>query len=501
VSRPVPHPICLDLAGEPVVVVGGGEVARRKVASLVESGARVTVIAPACAAALEPLVARGEIRWVPRAYAPGDLAGARLAYAATDDPEVNRAVHAEARARRVWLNVADQPELCDFTAPAVVRRGDLTIAVSTNGASPAMARWIRERLDAELGPEYAEALGLLRQVRERLRRDGLGTERARQVFQALAGPELVGALADRDDAAVDRLLGRILGPGWMRKRLADGAPTERGDPAETADAGCPATPAPGRVYLVGAGPGDPGLLTVKGKQCLEASDVVIYDALVDKRLLDHSRPGALLIYAGKREGHHSRPQEEINALLVQYARLGLTVTRLKGGDPFVFGRGGEEALALVEAGIPFEVVPGVSAGLAVPAYAGIPITHRHYAAAVTFVTGHERTDQDSSRVRWDELGSEHGTLVFFMGVRNLPEIAARLLENGRSPETPAAVIEWGTTEHQVTVTAPLADIARRAREAGIGPPALVVVGEVVSLRDRLQWFPEPWAAPRLGLSP
>ena len=494
-TRPVPHPICLDLAGEPVVVVGGGEVAARKVASLVESGARVTVIAPACAAALEPLVARGEIRWIPRAYAPGDLAGACLAYAATDDPEVNRAVHAEARGRRVWLNVADRPELCDFTAPAVVRQGDLTIAVSTHGASPAMARWIRERLQAEFGPEYAETLGLLRQVRERLRAEGVGAEQAREVFQALAGPQLLGAVAARDDAAVDRLLGRILGLGWTRKGLADGTPPERGAPAATGASGRPATSAPGRVYLVGAGPGDPGLLTVKGKQCLEGSDVVIYDALVDKRLLDHSRPGALLIYAGKREGHHSRPQEEINALLVQYARLGLAVTRLKGGDPFVFGRGGEEALALVEAGIPFEVVPGVSAGLAVPAYAGIPITHRHYAAAVTFVTGHERTDQDSSRVRWEELGPDHGTLVFFMGVRNLEEIAAKLVAHGRAPETPAAVIEWGTTERQVTVTAPLAAIARRAREAGIGPPALVVVGEVVSLRDRLQWFPEPWAPP------
>jgi uroporphyrin-III C-methyltransferase len=252
----------------------------------------------------------------------------------------------------------------------------------------------------------------------------------------------------------------------------------------------------GKVFLVGAGPGDPGLLTLKGKWCLEASQAVIYDALVDKRLLDLAPPGATLIFAGKREGHHSRPQEEINALLIQSARAGLTVTRLKGGDPFVFGRGGEEALALAEAGIAFEVVPGVSAGVAVPAYAGIPITHRNAAAAVTFVTGHERTGQDLSRIRWDALASTEGTLVFFMGLRTLPEIARKLLDNGRPAETPTAVIQWGTTEHQVTVTGTLADIARRVRQAGLEPPALVVVGEVVALRDRLAWFPEPWSRNR-----
>lgn len=255
------------------------------------------------------------------------------------------------------------------------------------------------------------------------------------------------------------------------------------------------SPRVGRVFLVGAGPGDPGLLTLKGKWCLEASDVVVYDALVDTRLLDYAPPDAARVYAGKRDGHHSRPQEEINALLVGYARQGLTVTRLKGGDPFIFGRGGEEGLALGEAGIPFEVVPGVSAGLAVPAYAGIPITHRDVAAAVTFVTGHEHAGKGSGQVRWDALAASPGTLVIFMGLRTLPEIARRLVENGRPPATPAAVIRWGTTEAQVTVTGTLEDIAERAQVSGLGPPALVVVGDVVALRDRLRWFPEPWSAP------
>jgi uroporphyrin-III C-methyltransferase / precorrin-2 dehydrogenase / sirohydrochlorin ferrochelatase len=499
VSGPVGHPVFLDLRGEPVVVIGGGTVAERKVEALLDSGARITVIAPAATAGLRAHAAEGRIRLLVRPYAAGDLGGSRLAYAATDDPAVQRAVHAEARAARVWLNVADQPGLCGFTAPAVVRRGDLTLAVSTAGASPMLARRIRERLEADFGPEYSAALLLLRRVRERLRAGDAPLEAARGVWEALAGPALLEALRRGDGAALNALLARHLGPGVTLAALGLEGLVPAGAAAPGPPAGPPA-PRVGQVFLVGAGPGDPGLLTVKGKWCLEASDVVIYDALVDKAILDWARPGALLIYAGKRDGHHSRPQEEINGLLVEHARAGRTVTRLKGGDPFVFGRGGEEALALVEAGVPFEVVPGVTAGTAVPAYAGIPITHRDRAAAVTFVTGHERTDRDASAIRWDTLGPATGTLVFFMGLRTLPDIAARLIAGGRPPDTPAAVIQRGTTERQVTVAAPLRDIAARVREAGLEPPAIVVVGEVVSLRARLGWFAEPWGGP-LGRAP
>lgn len=243
----------------------------------------------------------------------------------------------------------------------------------------------------------------------------------------------------------------------------------------------------GKVYLVGAGPGDPGLLTLRGRQCLEEADVVVYDALVDKRLLEHLRPGAEAIYAGKREGHHSRPQEEINALLIGRARAGQVVARLKGGDPFVFGRGGEEAQALAAAGIPFEVVPGVSAGWAVPAYAGIPLTHRAVGPDVTFVTGHE--GRDTPRVRWDLLAGA-STVVFFMGLTNLPRIVERLVGHGRDPATPTAVIAAGTTERQTTVVAPLGEIVAAVRARGLAPPALIVVGEAVRLRDELRWWPE-----------
>lgn len=243
----------------------------------------------------------------------------------------------------------------------------------------------------------------------------------------------------------------------------------------------------GIVYLVGAGPGDPELLTLKGKRCLETSDAVIYDALVDKRLLDHARPGVELIYVGKREGRHSFPQDEINATLVALARAGRVVTRLKGGDPMVFGRGGEEALALHEAGVPFEIVPGVSAGSAVPAYAGIPLTHRDIGPDVTFVTGHEGCAV--SRLRWDILAG-CSTVVFFMGLTALPRIAAELVDAGRDPSTPVAVIASGTTERQETVTATLADIVPAVRARALAPPALIVVGQVVGLREALRWYPE-----------
>jgi uroporphyrinogen III methyltransferase/synthase len=242
----------------------------------------------------------------------------------------------------------------------------------------------------------------------------------------------------------------------------------------------------GKVYLIGAGPGDPGLFTLKGKRCLEEADVVAYDALANPRLLIDAKPGAEMIYVGKRGGRHALPQEEIGRLLVERARAGKVVARLKGGDPFLFGRGGEEAEELAAAGVPFEVVPGVTSAVAAPAYAGIPLTHRDFTSTVAFVTGHEDPTKEDSSIAWDKIATGIGTLVFFMGVGQLPEIVKRLVEHGRSPETPAAVIRWGTRTEQFVVTGTLATLVERS--AGVKPPALIVVGEVVALREKLRWF-------------
>ena len=246
--------------------------------------------------------------------------------------------------------------------------------------------------------------------------------------------------------------------------------------------------APATVYLIGAGPGDQGLLTVRGRECLRRADVVVYDYLVNPALLAEARPGAEIIDAGKRKGARRFSQEAINALLIDRAARGLAVARLKGGDPFVFGRGGEEALALADAGVPFEVVPGVTSVVAAPAYAGIPLTHRDYAATVVVTTGHEDPDKPESAIPWEDLAASKGTLVFVMGMTHLAEIAARLIDHGRSPDTPAAIIRWGTTPRQQTVVGRLNTIVRDAARLALEPPGLIVVGEVVTLRERLQWF-------------
>jgi uroporphyrinogen III methyltransferase/synthase len=247
-----------------------------------------------------------------------------------------------------------------------------------------------------------------------------------------------------------------------------------------------ARPPIGKVYLIGAGPGDPGLLTLKGKRCLEEADVVVYDYLANPRLLRYARPEAELVYVGKQAGKHTLPQDQIGCLLVARAQQGKAVARLKGGDPFIFGRGGEEAEELAAAGVPFEVVPGVTAAVAVPAYAGIPLTHRDFTSTVAFVTGHEDPTKDDTSIAWDKIATGIGTLVFFMGVGQLPEIVTKLVSNGRSPETPAAAIRWGTRAEQEVVTATLATLAERCQ--GMKPPALIVVGEVVALREKLRWF-------------
>jgi uroporphyrin-III C-methyltransferase/precorrin-2 dehydrogenase/sirohydrochlorin ferrochelatase len=431
-------PIVIDLAGRPVVVVGGGAVAERKIEILIEAGARVTVVSPEVTDRVARWARGGRIALERRRYRAGDLAGARLAYAATSDPAVNRAVREEAVREDAWLNVIDEPDLCDFISPAVLRRGDLTIAVSTSGRVPALSKQIREELELRYGPEYAET---------------------------------VQRLGDQRDA----------------KRRAQGEPRARGTAPPAGGTPDPPGRRAGVVYLVGAGPGDPELLTMKGRRLLEAAEVVVYDALVDGRIVDLCPPSAARIFVGKRDHRHSLPQSEINARLVEEARAGRTVVRLKGGDPFIFGRGGEEAEALVEAGIRYEVVPGVSAGVAVPAYAGIPLTHRDFTSELVFLTGHACTGSQFP-VDWRRYANSSASLVIFMGLHNLGTIARELVHGGRDPACPAAVIEHGTTDEQRTIVAPLSRIADEAAAAGVEPPALIVIGDVVSLRDRLTWF-------------
>jgi uroporphyrinogen III methyltransferase/synthase len=247
-------------------------------------------------------------------------------------------------------------------------------------------------------------------------------------------------------------------------------------------------PSKGVVYLVGAGPGDPGLITVRGLEIIRRADVIVYDYLAAPTLLRHVRENAELIYVGKKGGDHTLSQDGINALIVEKAKAGATVARLKGGDPFIFGRGGEEAEVLIDAGIPFEIVPGVTSAIAAPAYAGIPLTHRKFTSTVAFITGHEDPDKETSSIDWTALAKGIGTLVFMMGVKNLPQIAGSLIRHGKPADTPVALVRWGTTSRQQTVSGTLATIVERVKQAGLKAPAVIVVGDVVQLRDRMKWF-------------
>jgi uroporphyrin-III C-methyltransferase/precorrin-2 dehydrogenase/sirohydrochlorin ferrochelatase len=458
----------LDLRGRPAVVVGGGTVAETKVGPLVDAGARVTVVAPALTPGLALRVREAGLTHLSREYAAGDLAGAHLVIAATDDPEVNHAVHAEAEARGVLVNVVDDPPYCGFILPSILRRGDLVVAVSTSGNAPALAVRIRERIERELGSEYARFLEIAGTLRKPLAQKYPDFLVRKRLWYRLVDSDVLVLLRAGDEARALERIFEIMGvSGENSVGLGDSVPLWFAVPA-------------GRVYLVGAGPGDPKLITARGLEVLRRADVVVYDRLVSHALLDEAPPEAELVYAGKAPGGHCMQQEGINALLVQEARAGKTVVRLKGGDPFVFGRGAEEALACAEAGVPWEVVPGVSSVVGVTARAGIPLTTRGYGGSFAVATAH-RAEDGTDPLDWEAL-ARMDTLVVLMGVERLGEVVSRLREHGRAVETPIALVENGTLPNERVVEGTLADIVERASRARVRPPAVIVVGGVVRLR-------------------
>ena len=462
---PFRYPVALELEGRRCVVVGGGPVAEHKATSLREAGATVAVVASRFTGGLLELGRRGEVELVEKPYSYGDLEDAFLAIAATDDPALNADIFKEGEERRVLVNAVDDVEHCHFAVPSIVRRGDLTVAISTGGRAPALAKRLRSTLGAQLPTELGPVLDLLGDVREETlaARDVDFPTWARRWEQAL-DHDLVGLVREGREAEAREL---------VRRRL------EGTDEA-------PPGPRAGRVAIVGAGPGDPSLLTVRGRALLDAADVVVHDRLVDPSLVE-GRPA---LSVGKEAGCHPVPQAEINALLVDLARRGHDVVRLKGGDPFLFGRGAEEAEALVDAGIEFEVVPGPTSAVAALGAAGIPVTDRRLSSSVAVVTGH---CAQARVVDWERLATAVDTVVVLMGLANLEPIAAALVRGGRDPRTPAAVVERGATPEQRVVTTELGELAAAAREAAVRSPAVVVVGEVVRLRQRLT--PPPVAPP------
>ena len=434
-------PFFIQLEGARGLLVGGGRVALRKAEKLLPFGAQLTVVAPCIC---PPLAALPGLTLCRRAFADSDLSPAPdFVIAATGDRALDWRIAALCRARRILVNVVDDPAACGFYFPALVQRGRLCIGISTGGASPTAAAWLRQKIEALLPPGFDGILDRLAARREAVSAGAASEDKRAERLQQAIALELAAAEAPHAPAAARENAG------------------------------------PGRVALVGAGCGRADLITVRGLRLLQQCRAVVYDDLIDTALLDTAPAGAERIYVGKRSGQHSAPQAEINAALIALAQRGGLTVRLKGGDPYVFGRGGEEALALQRAGIPFEVVPGITAAIAVPAEAGIPVTHRGVSRAVHIITAHTQ-DETPDFSRWAALAAD-GTLVFLMGLQRLPQIAAGLLAGGLPPATPAAVLSGGNAPHPAAVRASLGEITDAARAAGVEAPAVIVVGDVAGM--------------------
>jgi uroporphyrin-III C-methyltransferase/precorrin-2 dehydrogenase/sirohydrochlorin ferrochelatase len=446
-------PIFIQLRGELAVVVGGGQVASRKVELLLKAGARVTVVAPEIVDELDPLVARGELRLISGKFAPEHLAGAGIVIAATDSREVNAAVSCAARKARVPVNVVDDPELSTFIFPAIVDRSPVIVAVGTSGHSPVLARRVRAQIESLL-PARLGALARFVGDRRKEVQQALPPARRRPFWERIITGLVGSRVLAGDDADANEAFQRELTASDTEGRL-------------------------GEVYLIGAGPGDPDLLTLRAVQLLQQADIVLYDRLVSDAVLDRARRDAERVFVGKETGgDHHRTQDQIHQLLVQYARRGLRVARLKGGDPFIFGRGGEEMEVLKANGIPYVVVPGITAALAAAASAGIPLTHRRLAQSVTLAAGHALDDET---LDWRTLARPHHTVVFYMGVAQLPRIVARLLGAGADADHPAAIIERASLAEQRVLRGTLGTLVQIVNDEKVEAPALLIIGEVASL--------------------
>ena len=468
------YPVTLDLRGRRCLLVGAGQVAHRKLLGLLSEGAVVTVVAPAALEPIARLATLGKVPLVARQFIDSDVKDCQLVFVATNDSEVDKRVARVARMQGIWVNVADVPELCDFHLPGILRRGDLQLSIASGGGAPFAVRRLREMFERRIGPAWSDWIAAAKRFRQRVQASKLSAAAA--------------------DASYDRFFAGTVDEHALTVHV----PGEQ-EENKWAALGNEAIPGSlGHVSLVGAGPGNPGLLTVEGLYRLRHADAVVYDRLAIPAIpLD--LPDSVEFHAvGKEAGHHPVPQAEINALLLRLARMGKQVVRLKGGDPFVFARGGEEVLVLREAGIPCEVIPGVTAGIAVPASAGIPVTFRGEAVRLTFVTAHEG---GAPQVRWDLLAQDtHATLIGYMGVSSLADVGAALMAAGMSSSTPAAVIEQGTLPRQRSVRAPLVEIAKVAETSGIQPPAIFVIGQVVAHAEALASpAPRPLRGARIGL--
>ena len=451
-------PIFCRLDNKPVLLVGGGEVAERKARLLLDAGAQLTVVAPELDPELAELAANGSIEWLAGEFAPAQLAGKWLVVAATDRREVNALVYQSANQARIFANVVDDPKRSSFIMPSIIDRSPLMVAISSGGKAPVLARLLREKLEALLPQHLGAVAPFAGSLGERVKARFTSRGERRRFWERLLGADRLGQALARGDSA-------------SANQLADGLFAEE-------------SKAHGEVVLVGAGPGDPGLLTLHALRQMQQADVVVYDRLVSDDVMALVRRDAKRIFVGKQAGNHCVPQEGINQLLLEEAKKGQRVVRLKGGDPFIFGRGGEELETLVGSGIGFQVVPGITAASGCAAYAGIPLTHRDHAQSVRFVTAHGKGG--ARDLDWPLLAKDKQTLVFYMGLSSCATIREQLLTHGKAGDTPVALIERGTQPSQRVIRGTLDQLPELA--VGVESPALIMVGSVVTLADQLAWF-------------
>ncbi|MGK0497694.1 siroheme synthase CysG [Neptuniibacter pectenicola] len=463
-------PLFFKLTDQNILLVGGGNVALRKARLLCRAGAKVTVIAHHVCDELQQLLDTSSGLSIIGEYHADLLEEKILVIAATDNHTLNERVHFDAIDKNIPVNVVDSPKLCTFVFPAIVDRSPVVIGISSGGSAPVLARLLRARLETWIPKSYGKLATIANHFRDRVKAK-FSTVNHRRVFweNVLQGQIAEKVFAGRDAEAIE----------LIEKKIAHDDPDHQ----------------VGEVYLVGGGPGDPELLTFKALRLMQQADVVLYDALVSEAVLDLCRRDADLIFVGKKRDNHALPQEGINELLVKHAQLGKRVVRLKGGDPFIFGRGGEELETLKANNIPFQVVPGITAASACSTFAGIPLTHRNYAQSVKFVTG--QLKNRTTDLNFHELVHPNQTVVFYMGLHTLPILSEKLIEHGKPKDTPAAIVSRGTLADQKVLTGTLATLATLQEKAQLPAPALIIVGEVVSLHENLSWFGEEVLAQNL----
>jgi len=458
-------PIFMNIKSRQCLVVGGGKVAARKIALLLKAGAQVQVVAPELCGEVNDMARTGQIKHLARGFDDKDICDTGkcdhvLVIAATSDQATNQRISELARARSMPVNVIDQPHLCSFIMPSIVDRSPIQIAISTGGSSPVLARLLRTRLESYIPTAYGKLAQLVDGFRSKVIEKFPDAKQRRYFWETVLEGRVTELLFQGNEHAAKHALQTAIDEDFREEH--------------------------GEVYLVGAGPGDPDLLTFRALRLMQRADVVVYDRLVSQGILDLVRRDAELVYVGKERNNHAVPQENINQCLVRYAKEGKRVLRLKGGDPFIFGRGGEEIETLKENHVTFQVVPGITAAAGCSSYGGIPLTHRDYAQSCVFVTGHLK--DGTVNLNWKALAHPNQTIVFYMGLQAVNVIRNELVANGLSDDTPAALVEQGTTENQRVHIGTLSNLAEIVEREKVKPPTLIIVGQVVTLHDKLKWF-------------